>query len=57
LGCFLLSSEPTVLVSNLDFFPDAVAVDPARGLVYVADAVGSLIQVYNTKGTLVTTIK
>lgn len=51
------SSGAKTLVANLGFFPDAVAVDSTRGLIYVADALGNRIQVYSTSGVLLTTIE
>jgi DNA-binding beta-propeller fold protein YncE len=39
------------------FFPFGLAVDGKRRLIYVANASGNSISVYNTSGAAVTTIK
>jgi len=44
-------------IANLGFFPTGMAIDNARGLLYVANGPGNIIAVYNTTtGVLVTTI-
>jgi len=41
---------------TLNFTPEGIAVDSARGRVYISDQIGNAIAVYNTNGTLLTTI-
>jgi DNA-binding beta-propeller fold protein YncE len=44
-------------LASIGFFPTGLALDNVRGFVYVADGPGNSIAVYNTSGTLLTTIK
>jgi len=43
--------------ATLGFTPTGIAVDNARGRIYVANGAGNSIAVYNTAGTLIHTIK
>jgi DNA-binding beta-propeller fold protein YncE len=45
------------LVANIGFFPFGIALDQKRGFVYVSDAIGNAIAIYNTQGDFVGTIK
>lgn len=51
-----LFSQSKKLVANLGFFPWGIALDKGRGFVYVSSANNNEIAVYNTSGTLLTTI-
>ncbi|MBZ5663889.1 MAG: hypothetical protein LAO30_04740 [Acidobacteriia bacterium] len=44
-------------LAQMGFFPTGLALDNARGLVYVSSGPNNSIAVYNTSGTLLTTIK
>jgi sugar lactone lactonase YvrE len=46
-----------VVVTSLGFFPTGLALDNARGLIYIADGPGNKIVVYNTAGKYLTTIQ
>jgi DNA-binding beta-propeller fold protein YncE len=48
---------PVVFLQNLNFLPAAIAVDSARGRVYVGDQQHNQVLVYSTKGTLLHTIQ
>lgn len=45
------------VVAKMGFFPFGIAIDNARGFIYVSNAIGNSIAVYNTSGTLLTTIQ
>ncbi len=51
-----IAGTVTVL-AKMGFFPTGLAIDNARGLVYVANGTGNSIAVYSTSGKLLTTFK
>jgi hypothetical protein len=42
---------------QLSFQPSGIAVDAARGRIYISDALGNAVWVYTTKGKFLRTIK
>jgi hypothetical protein len=50
-------NEATVKLAALGFFPVGMAIDNARGLIYVSGGTANKIAVYNLKGVRLTTIE